>query len=83
VESNATAGIDPAPIAPPHGRLHLDKTVGLPNHDTDGVEDALSVVPAREMDNDAQPGTKLTVRGFAGQPRGGAQCLDPGGHIDH
>ena len=40
-------------------------------------------MPARQMDDDAQPGTELTVRGFTGQPRGGAQGFDPGRHVDH
>ena len=83
IKSDATAGLDPARIAPMNGRQHLDKAIDPPDHDTDRIKHALAVRPTREMDNHAQPRTKLTVCGFAGQPRGGAQGLDPGRHINH
>ena len=83
VKSNPTAGVDPAPTTPVHCGLYLDKTVRLPHHDTDRIKHALLVGRARQMDDDPQPRTQLTMCGFAGQPRGRAQGLDPGRHIDH
>ncbi len=53
IESGTTCVVAPTPAIAAHGGLHLDQTISASNHDADGVEYALAVMSACEMDDDA------------------------------